>query len=106
MGSLWGLYQGYPDSHRVSKKKREQDQIKYLKNKRYELEQKHKKGKENETQHLIVLKKDELNSLMEQEMRQTFNKVSKKRDQWENEPAKYLTRVPKENKSKHFIGKI
>lgn len=43
----------------------------------YELEQNHKKEKEKESPHLIVLKKDEPNRLMEQQIRQTFNKVTK-----------------------------
>lgn len=59
----------------------------------HELEQAHKKKVHSDLKHALVLKRDKLNELMEQETRQVFNRVAKERYQWGNKPGKYRARI-------------
>lgn len=49
---------------------------------------------------------DELKELLEQEMKKTFNKISKERYQWGNKYCKCLARMLRKKKSINFIEKI
>lgn len=60
-----------------------------------------------EIQQALVIKRDELEDLMEQDTRQAFNRVAKDRFQWGNKPGKYLARIIKnKKKSINYIKKI
>lgn len=61
----------------------------------YLLEQRHKKGRgqDQELSQELVIKRDELKELLEQEIRKTFNKISKERYQWGNKNSKCLARM-------------
>lgn len=68
----------------------------------YDLEQRHEKyrGRDQELYQALVLKRDELKDLMEQETRRVFSRISKERYQWGNKVSKHLARMLKKKISK------
>lgn len=68
------------------------------------LEQGHKKG-EGERLQALVIKRNELKDLLDQEMRRNFNRIAKERYVWGNNLARILKKIEKE-KTLNYIEKI
>lgn len=70
----------------------------------HKFEQGHKrhKGQHQEIFHRLVIKRDELKDIMEQETKRTFNRIAKERYQWGNKASK----TPSENVKKEKIYKL
>lgn len=94
--TIWEVHKAYIRGILISigtqKKMERSNKIRTLLSKLYELKQLHKKKTDLEVQHLLVLKREELHGLMEQEV---FNRVAKDRYQWGNKPGKHLARILK-----------
>lgn len=65
----------------------------------YELEQNHKSQLDIDTHQKIIIKRGQLNDMMEQETRKVFKNVAKERYMWGNKPGKYLAKISKEKKT-------
>lgn len=72
----------------------------------YELEQRHKMQAEVETHGTLIIKRDQLKDLMEQETRREFNRVTQERYKWGNKPGKHLAKIFINKKTLNYIEKI
>lgn len=91
------------------KKKDRRKKIQKLTEELDSLEQKHKRQMGHfpqGTHKQIVIKRAELKTSMEQEVRATYSKVIGDRYCWANKPSKHLAKVVQKQKARNFIEKI
>lgn len=112
LSTLWEAHKAYTRGILISigagikKKRREERERRMAEIFLLEQTHKEKRGQCQEVFHQLVVKREELRDVMEQDSKRTLNRITKENYLWSNKSSKHLARIIRNKKDRNFIGKI